>query len=204
MIPRMAAIAATVASIAAVLPGCGGVTDHAGADRRAAGRARLAADDLPGSWAATPNGGTVTCPALAGTGGAQRAVSDQFIGEQGSADDVVYVFRNALAAKIQLQPILSGAGRRCIAHAMWDGPAAAVRSATLPVARVGDEVQAARFALPAGTAGLIGVLDVVVVRVGRAGVVVEVAADEAARLDGGLRAAAVAAAVRKLRAALEG
>jgi hypothetical protein len=86
---------------------------------------------------------------------------------------------------------------------MWDVPARAATSSPLTVDRVGDDVHAARFPLPAGTQDRYEALDVVVVQIGRGGVVVEVGSTTA-QLDSGLRAAVVATAVRKLRATLDG
>jgi hypothetical protein len=202
MTARIAGLVVSAALAAAVLAGCGGTSDRAAQDRRSAAIARIAAEDLPGRWVPTPNGGTLNCPALAGALGAARSASDQLLSEGGSADDVVLLFPNALAAKVQMQAILSAAGRRCIGREMWDHAPAAVPSATLAVHPVGDDVQAARFTLPAG-ADELGILDVVVVRIGRGVVVVEVASD-APRLDAGLRDGVVAVSVRKLRAALDG
>jgi hypothetical protein len=205
MIPRIAvpAVAAVLAMTA--LAGCGGgsdVTDHAAENRREAARARLAAGDLPGRWEATPNGGTLNCAALAGAPGAGYAASDQMNGVNGSADNVVFVFRNALAARIRMQAILSPATRRCIGREMGNASPVTAPSTAPDVGRVGDDVHTARF--PMGGRNQDGdVLDVVVVQLGRGGVVVEVGGAPA-QLDSGLRAAVVAAAVRKLRAAIAG
>jgi hypothetical protein len=195
----MAVIAALTA---AALAGCGGevVTDHAAQDRREAARARLVAGDLPGRWEATPNGGTLNCAALAGAPGAGYAASDQMNGVSGSADNVVFVFRNALAARIRMQAILSPATRRCISREMGNASPTSTPSPSLDVGRVGDDVHTARF--PMGGSNRDGdVLDVVVVQVGRGGVVVEVGGAPA-QLDSGLRAAVVATAIRKLRTAI--
>ena len=203
MFRRIAGLAATAALAVAVLAGCGGGADRASADRSAATIARLGTGDLPGRWEATRNGGTLSCPALAGALGAARAASDLLIGERGVVDDVVLLFPNVLAAKVQTSAILSAEGRRCIGREMWDRPTGTVPSATLAVRRVGDDVQAARFTLPTSPEDRVDVLDVVVVRIGRGAVVVEVASD-APQLDAGLRDEIVAASVAKLRTALNG
>jgi hypothetical protein len=204
MIPRIAGLAAIAVLAAAVLAGCGGAADRAAQDQRSAVSARLDTGDLPGRWVAIRNGGTLSCPALAGAPGAERAASYLLISRGGSADNVIFLFPNALAAKFRMQGILSAESRRCIGREMWDKAPVPVRSAPLTIRRVGDETKAARFTWPPRIDDLGGdVLDVVVVRIGRGGVVVEVNAD-AAELDAGLRDGIVAAAVRKLRAALAG
>jgi hypothetical protein len=201
VIGRIAPTAAVLSALA-VLAGCGGTGDRSAQDAQVVGRARLAPGDMAGRWVAMPNGGTLSCPALAGSGSSKRAASDLLTSERGVLDDVVFVFPNALAARIQTQAILSDEGRECIGRRMWDGAPAAVRSTTLDVDPIGDHVHAVRFTPQAGRDRFDGVLDVVVVVIGRAAVVVEVSATPA-RLDAGLRASAVAAAVRKLRAAID-
>jgi hypothetical protein len=199
-------MAVIAALMAAVLAGCGGavVTDHAAENRREAARARLVVGDLPGRWEATRNGGTLNCAALAGAPGAGHAASDQLMSAGGSADNVVFVFRNALAARIRMQAVLSDATRRCIGREMWGAGSGIVSTAVpLDVGRIGDDAHAARFRAPAGVDADISALDVVAVQLGRGGVVVEVGGSPA-QLDSGLRAGVVAAAVRKLRQSIGG
>jgi hypothetical protein len=199
MIRRHARLAATAALTLAVLAGCGDTTGRGVVDRRAAVSARLDAADLPGRWIGMPNGGTLSCPALASAVGAARGASDQFVSAGRSADDVVFLFHNALAAKVRMSAVLTAESRRCIGREIWDRSTAPIPSRMLTVARVGDDVQAARFTLPVGAQDFGDTLDVVVVRVGRAVLVVEVAGDAPA-LDAGQRDGVVAAAVRRLRA----